>query len=222
MEFQLKSLSLDSLQEIQQKFLSNRQQSNTVTDCYQLHSNIDDQPFEDTPSPPEEVNLVAMLSEVKKSQDNDWIVDSSASSHFLKNKNFSKFSFSSSISRVTTTGGSKLPVTGIGCINFQKNKKISNVFYVPSIQSNLLSIGHLKDLGYDVLFKYKHYYVLHDSDPQPPDPDQVLLQGDCHLVNRLYTMNQRTSTTTSRFLSSACSTQLANSTHAQPCTATLW
>lgn len=111
MELQLKSLSLASLQEIQRKFLANRQQSNLVADSYQVHSDNDDQPYEEHVTPSEEVNLVAMLSTMeqtqnKRTQDREWIMDSGASSHFSKEKqNFSKFSPSTSSSRVTTAGG---------------------------------------------------------------------------------------------------------------------
>lgn len=57
MELQLKSLSLTNLQEIQGRFLANRPQSNLAADSYQIHSNNDDQPYEDYPTPVEEVNL---------------------------------------------------------------------------------------------------------------------------------------------------------------------
>lgn len=125
MELQLKSLSLASLQEIQHKFLANRQESNLASHAYQLHLDNDNQQFEEHPTPPEEVNLVAMLSIVQQNQDksahdSEWIMDFGASSHFGKEKrNFRKFSHSTA-SRVTNIRGAQLPMTGARCINFQK------------------------------------------------------------------------------------------------------
>lgn len=114
MESQLKSLSLVSLQEMQRKFLANRQQLNLASNLYQVHCDAKDHPYDESLlHAPEEVNLLAMLSEVQHNQDSEWLMDSGANSHFSKDKqNFSKFSPHTSTTRITTTRGAKLLVTG--------------------------------------------------------------------------------------------------------------
>lgn len=162
----------------------------------------------------------------KRAQDSEWVMDSGASSHFSRDKqNFSKFSpcsTRSTASHITTAGGSQLPVTGASCINFQKNKRVSHVLYVPSLQSNLLSIGRFTDLGHNVLFNSKHCYVLQDWTPDFT-PEQVHLEGDRHPVNRLYTLNQQTNTPTSSHLASRPDGPFAHSTDTQCLSTTvLW
>ncbi|KAL1135987.1 hypothetical protein V6Z11_A12G210400 [Gossypium hirsutum] len=82
--------------------------------------------------------------------DDVWYIDSGASKHMTGNKNlFSKF-FESYFS-------------GVGELEFKTKQgrveKMSEVYFVPGLKNNLLSVGHLLKKGYDIHFRDMACYL---------------------------------------------------------------
>lgn len=185
-EKDMKTLSINQLREVQK----------TIRDMKKQHSNL----AEASTLPPdnssssssdeeqiEEVNLVAMLSQLATRDETEWILDSGARSHFSNSKqSLSNFAATTTSANVTTAGGAQLPVTGKGKVKFPGNKAMSNVLYVPSIQKNLLSVGQLADQGHNVLFTSRHCYVMDNVDPV-----KIFLRGSRD-NSRLYKLDSGT------------------------------
>ncbi|XP_077230202.1 uncharacterized protein LOC143863425 [Tasmannia lanceolata] len=88
--------------------------------------------------------------------DETWYLDSGCSNHMTGNKGMFVKLDESLQSEVQTGDDKRLSVMGSGDILVQtKNgvKRISNVFYVPGLKHNLLSVGQLLMKGHDVHFK---------------------------------------------------------------------
>lgn len=86
------------------------------------------------------------------SRNSIWLLDSAYSNQMTSDS--SKFSFktpTSNIPKVHTTNRSTLQVSHIGSI-FTSSLTISDTYLVPELSLNLLSIGQLCDLGFDVHF----------------------------------------------------------------------
>lgn len=181
-EQQLRRLSLTQINEVL-KTLENLQTPPHQQSLQAQHSPSESDHSDDEPSgdiPPQEVHLTAMMAAL----DDKWVLDSGATSHYSKRRdNLKGFSPATSSNHVTTAGGSQLPVVGSGHLNVGRNKDISQVLYVPDIQSNLLSVGSFTDKGHWVLFNSKHCFVLDNRDIR-----KIFLKGDRDPHNRLYTL----------------------------------
>jgi hypothetical protein len=97
-------------------------------------------------------------------------------------------------SRVRTASGQSLPVCGKGSVSFAQNK-VSDIYYVPGVAKNLLSIGSLADQGDTAEFNSKTCVVYNQGDLR-----KVLLKGDCDPTNRLYKLRVPSPDQTSKLL----------------------
>jgi hypothetical protein len=135
---------------------------------------------------PQEVNLAMSiegvhLSDFRAQPDTSWIVDSGASSHYSNStQDFSIFQPQTTPNSVTTASGAQMSVEGTGLMHFGNNKKASPVLYVPSIKSNLLSVGSFTDQGHFVLFDSQKCYVMDKTG------SKVYITGHRDPSNRLY------------------------------------
>lgn len=89
--------------------------------------------------------------------DEIWLVDSGASSHMTGSfKNLSKLVQKKTAQRVELGDNGKYEFKGIGSPSFQLesggNVSIKNIFYVPGLKKNLLSISSFEDEGYRIAF----------------------------------------------------------------------
>ncbi|CAL8122065.1 unnamed protein product [Prunus armeniaca] len=88
------------------------------------------------------------------SMDDVWYLDSGASKHMTGNKNL--FSSLSEIDhgQVTIGDARAYKIRGVGEVSFKsksgKIEKMAEVYYVPGLKSNLLSMGHLLKKGFDI------------------------------------------------------------------------
>ncbi|KAG9442724.1 hypothetical protein H6P81_018578 [Aristolochia fimbriata] len=78
-----------------------------------------------------------------------WIIDSDASNHMTFDSTIFKSTSSSSLSPIYTANGSTLSVSCSGSICTSRGIHLSDIFHVPSLSMNLLSVGQLCDLGQD-------------------------------------------------------------------------
>lgn len=90
-----------------------------------------------------------------------WLVDSGASSHMCRDKDFFISINETSLKSVIVANGIEMKVhgEGVGQIDvYDENServklKLSNVLFVPELESNLVSVGKLNSKGVEVLFK---------------------------------------------------------------------
>ncbi|PKI53574.1 hypothetical protein CRG98_026024 [Punica granatum] len=86
-----------------------------------------------------------------------WFLDTGASNHMCGRKEFFAKLDKRRLGNITFGDLSKRPIEGKGDVIFELNNGkqlcISDVYYVPDIKSNLLSIGQLLERGYDINMK---------------------------------------------------------------------
>ncbi|KZV23270.1 hypothetical protein F511_17779 [Dorcoceras hygrometricum] len=104
----------------------------------------------------EEVNPTLLLAcKTTQEQDNDkWYLDSGASSHICGKKDLFVELDESIGGKITFGDSSQVQVQGRGTILFRSkngsHQLISNVYYVPDMKSNVLSLGQLLEKNYEI------------------------------------------------------------------------
>jgi hypothetical protein len=84
---------------------------------------------------------------------NSWVIDSGATDHMIDNLNLLDNTFTTTKCQpVTVANGLKVPIEQIGTTKFLSNT-ISDVFYLPTFTSNLLSVSKItKEFNCNVIF----------------------------------------------------------------------
>ncbi|KAJ4709756.1 Retrovirus-related Pol polyprotein from transposon TNT 1-94 [Melia azedarach] len=100
-------------------------------------------------------------------QDNTWYLDTGASNHMCgKRSMFVKLDESTN-GNVSFGDDSKIAVKGRGNILIQlkdgRHQFIGNVYYVPNMKSNILSLGQLLEKGYDIHMKDYSIFIRDDK-----------------------------------------------------------
>lgn len=112
----------------------------------------------------EEMLLMAYVDTPKVEKGDVWFLDSGCSNHMCgKKEYFSDFDGSFRVS-VKLGNDSSMLVLGKGNVRFEVNgiaHVITEVFYVPELKNNLLSIGQLQEKGLTVLFKHGKCQIFH-------------------------------------------------------------
>lgn len=89
--------------------------------------------------------------------DNLWYLDTGCSNHMCGDKTIFSDLDESFFSTVKFGDNSKINVVGRGNIIFKakgnKSHKISDVFFVPELKTNLISLGQFQEKGYEILIK---------------------------------------------------------------------
>ncbi|KAI3509130.1 hypothetical protein L1887_24156 [Cichorium endivia] len=102
--------------------------------------------------------MFMMLSTEEMNIDDTWYIDSGCSNHMTGNKSLFR-SMDTSIKKEVRTGDDKkLSIQGNGEIlvrTLHGEKRIPNVYFVPGLKHNLLSVGQLLLRGYNIYFKNK-------------------------------------------------------------------
>ena len=89
---------------------------------------------------------------LKANSSNFWYLDSGCSRHMTGNKSFFETLVMEECGNVTFGDGSKRNVVGKGTISVPGLPSLSNALYVDGLKANLISISHLSDEGYSVMF----------------------------------------------------------------------
>ena len=112
-----------------------------------------------------------------------WFLDSGASSHVTGNSSLLFDKSHSSTSTIRTAAGQILPVVHKGNVNFSDKsvKTVRDVLYVPGVKTNLLSVGRFTDLGHTVLFNSSSCLIF-----EKLEPEKIFLQATRDPRTKLY------------------------------------
>ena len=89
---------------------------------------------------------------LKANSSNFWYLDSGFSKHMTRNKSFFETLVMDEKGCITFGDGSKIRVVGKGTISNPGLPSLSKALYVDGLKANLISISHLSDEGFFILF----------------------------------------------------------------------
>ncbi|GAU38467.1 hypothetical protein TSUD_151900 [Trifolium subterraneum] len=114
----------------------------------------------------EETLCMAQTDHGNAVQEEAWYLDSGCSNHMIDNKDW-LFDFDGSFRDSVKLGNdAKMTVMGKGNVKLFINGKvhvISNVYYLPGLNTNLLSIGQLQQKNVTIIFKNDTFKGYHDE-----------------------------------------------------------
>ena len=106
--------------------------------------------------------------EIESSTDGDkvWYLDNGASNHMTGNLSYFNSIDNSITGKVRFGDDSRIDIKGKGSIRFisqdGKKKILSDVYYIPALRSNIISLGQATESGCDVRMK-QTYLTIHDQ-----------------------------------------------------------
>eukprot|EP00253_Pinus_taeda_P016481 PITA_16481 len=109
-------------------------------------------------SPATQVQREHAFPSINRASSGIWYVDNGASRHMTRVREyFFELSKSGTDIEVALGGDRVVRAVGVGTLTFQRESKpplkVTNVFYVPGMRKNLISVSALEDRGYEVLFR---------------------------------------------------------------------
>jgi hypothetical protein len=114
---------------------------------------------------------------VTPSISSEWFLDSACCNHMTDNPHLTSAHTPPVLPTITTANGSAMTVSYVDSIS-TPNLSVSNVFCVPKLHLNLLSIGQLTELGLNLFFSFCGCLV------QDSRTGQIV--GTAHKVGRLF------------------------------------
>ena len=129
-----------------------------------------------------EENLVPKKYETKEGEEDIWYLDNGASNHMTGNVSYFSELNRNIKGKVKFGDDSYVNIEGKGSIIFQgktgEQKLVTNIYYIPDLKSNILSLGQATEVGCDVRMRLD-YLTVHD-------PNGRLLVKVTRSLNRLY------------------------------------
>lgn len=129
--------------------------------------------------------LLMAQNEISGNNDSLWYLDSGASNHMCGHEHLFKEMQKIEDGHVSFGDASKVEVKGRGTVCYQQNDgsigSIQDVYYVPNIKTNILSLGQLTEKGYSIFLKDR---LLHLKDKQGRLVARVEMER-----NRMYKLN---------------------------------
>jgi hypothetical protein len=113
-----------------------------------------------------------VLAGVDLEQEGSWIMDSGCSKHVSGNPDaFSPLHLANSPAMVQTAGNQFLPVEGKGSVNLDSTGeiKINDVYFVPGLAFNMLSVGSITNMGLVVVFDDHQCLIYQGQNSRPRD-----------------------------------------------------
>jgi hypothetical protein len=149
-------------------------QSKALVECYKCHKlghyknecpdweeNVNFAEYKD-----EEETLLMAHSGSYEGVDQAWYLDSGCSNHMIGTKNW-LFDFDENFRESVKLGNdSKMAVMGKGNIRLNIERKIhviTDVYYLPGLTNNLLSVGQLQQKGLTIVFRNNVCQLFHDE-----------------------------------------------------------
>ena len=140
-----------------------------------------------------ENSVLLTCNVVEESPKDVWFVDSGCSNHMTGNKELFGKLDSSIHTEVKLGNDSKVTVNGEGDVPIfdrsGKRRTVEDVYYVPGLKCNLISVGQLMDKDYEVRFKRKVCTILDNS------PKKQLIARIEMTKNRMYPLCLKSSLT---------------------------
>lgn len=113
-----------------------------------------------------EERIIPTNYDTNKKEEGVWYLDNGASNHMTGNKTFFSELNENIKGKVKFGDGSCVEIGGKGSILFQsktdEQKLVTDIYYIPALKSNILSLGQATEVGCDVRMK-EDYLTLHDS-----------------------------------------------------------
>ncbi|KAD7480463.1 hypothetical protein E3N88_03599 [Mikania micrantha] len=114
-----------------------------------------------------------------------WFLDNGASNHMTRNRGMFANLDRNITGRVRFGDGSCVNIEGKGSIILEcKNgdqRILSDVYYIPTLKSNIISLGQLTEINYEIKMKKEHLWVYEESG--------AVLMKVSRTTNRLYKIN---------------------------------
>ena len=134
-----------------------------------------------------EEKVVPSKYEVGNGEDNIWYLEKGASNHMSGDKRYFSSIDESITGKVRFGDDSRIDIKGKGSIEFlDKNgepRKILDVYFIPDLKSNIISLGHATESGCDIRMKDEHL-IMHDRDGK-------LIAKAVRSKNRLYKVRMK-------------------------------
>jgi hypothetical protein len=113
-----------------------------------------------------------------------WVLDTGASNHMTGTRSVLSQLDQSVRGSVRFGDGSRVEIEGIGSVLMEgrhhEHKVLTNVYYIPKLKSNIVSLGQLEEKGFKSVLENGRLCVY--------DPDNILLISAPRTANRLYTV----------------------------------
>ncbi|KAL4378121.1 hypothetical protein GQ457_02G036680 [Hibiscus cannabinus] len=154
-------LSIDELQSSllvhEQKMLNPEEEQALKWECHSQESNYTESS--------DEMLLMARVGDESLKSD-EWFLDSGCSNHMCYKKDYFADLNEEFVDSVKLRNNASLTVKGKGNVRLQIDNNIqiiTEVFYVPELKNNLLSLGQLQEKGLAVLIQHNHCKVYHSE-----------------------------------------------------------
>lgn len=126
-------------------------------------------------------------------EDDIWYLDNGASNHMSGDRRYFASIDESITGKVRFGDDSRIDIKGKGSIEFMDRngepRKIVDVYFIPDLKSNIISLGQATEAGCDIRMKDEHL-IMHDRDGK-------LIAKAVRSKNRLYKVRMRVKDTMS-------------------------
>ena len=132
-----------------------------------------------------EKNVNPLIFETSKDNDKVWYLDNGASNHMTGDRRYFKSLDETITSKVRFRDDSRIDIKGKGpilfCTRHGSKRILADVYYIPDLKSNIISLGQATECGCDIRMK-DDYLTLRDRDGK-------LIAKAKRSKNRLYKVN---------------------------------
>jgi len=134
-----------------------------------------------------EKHIVPEIYETNTGGENIWYLDNSASNHMTGDKRYFSLISTSILRKVRFGDDSRIDIKGKGSIEFlDRNgepRKILDIYYIPDLKSNIISLGQATESGCDIRMK-EEYLIMYDREGK-------LIAKAARAKNRLYKVRMK-------------------------------